>query len=163
MEQVQWKIGKVIDAHVHFRDREPAAHFEEIIRLVNYAKINIVAGTDRSRIERKREHPETVYMFGMMKQDPDKVAAGDGSYLVDEVDEMMAMGYDGIKMMDGKPAMRRTWMPLALDHEYFRPYWDKVEAMDVPVTIHVSDPVDYWDPDHPHSYGDLDPQEVFFR
>ena len=163
MEQVKWKSEKVIDAHVHFRDREPVEHFEKILSLVDYTKINILAGTDRARLERKRAHPDTVYMFAMMKQEPDKIADGDGGYLVDELERILAMGYDGIKMMDGKPSNRRTWMPLSIDHEYFRPYWDRAEEIDVPITIHVADPVEYWAPGREGSYEDLDPQEEFFR
>jgi predicted TIM-barrel fold metal-dependent hydrolase len=102
-------------------------------------------------------------MFAMMKQEPDKIAAGDGRYLVDELERILAMGYDGIKMMDGKPSNRRSWMPLPIDHEYFHPYWDRAEEIDVPITMHVCDPIDYWDPEREGSYQDLGPQEEFFR
>lgn len=162
MEQIQWKARKIIDAHVHFRNREPVEHFMEILRLVNYDGINILGGP-QSTPDIKKKALGTTYMFRMLRQDAGKIAAHDGKYLVPQVDEILSAGYDGIKMMDGKPQMRRTWQPLALDDDYFKPYWDKAETDNVPITIHVCDPLDYWNPEKENSYADLEPQEEFFR
>ena len=78
-------------------------------------------------------------------------------------EKMLEIGYDGIKMMDGKPYMRRTWQPLGVNHPYFNEYWKRAEELDVPITIHCVDPIDYWSPDHPDDYRDLGTQEDFFQ
>ena len=162
MEQIQWKAEKVIDAHVHYGLREPVEHFREILRLANCDKINILSGPDRIP-DMKKDYPEDTYMFRMLKQGPEKIAAHDGEYLASQVDEILDMGYDGIKMMDGKPTTRRTWQPLSLDDDYFKPLWDKAEAINVPITIHAVDRITRWDPDAEDSYADLGSQEDFFR
>jgi len=165
MQPVRWKVQKVIDGHVHFRREESFEHFERILALVGYSRVNVLSGRDSANLQLKRDHPERFYVFGMITHDPEKLAAGDGEYLAERVERLMAQGFDGIKMMEGKPAMRRTWMPLPIDHDYFRPYWEKVAEMDVPITIHVADPIDYWTgpAGTQPSYADLDPQEEFLR
>ncbi len=35
MEQIRWKVPKVIDAHVHYRHRRPPVYFNQILDLVN--------------------------------------------------------------------------------------------------------------------------------
>lgn len=164
MEAVRWKTEKVIDSHVHYREKMPLEHFQEIIRLAGYTGFNILGGRDQRSVEaRKKTMPEQAFQFGMLDQKPEKFEAGDGAYLTDNIDDLMSWGYDGIKMMDGKPVGRRGKFPLDIDHDYYKPYWDKVEALDIPITIHCCDPIDYWDEDSPSSYADLAPQEDFFR
>src|SRR5207249_2090188 len=63
-----------------------------------------------------------------------------------------------------KPATRRSWMPVALDHKYFAPYWEKLAALDAPVTCHVSDPIDMWSEKDVHNrYCELHSQDEFIR
>ena len=163
MDPIRWKAKKAIDAHTHYRDREPVAHFQDILRLVNYDAICILGGKDRDKLKYKTILPGRTYIFGMLDQKPEMIEAGDGRYLVDQLEALLAMGYDGIKMMDGKPAMRRTWQPLPLDHHYFHPYFQRAEALDVPITLHAVDPIDYWTPQRPENYADLGTQDEFFR
>lgn len=160
MEPIAWKTAKVIDAHVHYRSQEPVAHFKEILRLANSSKVNILHGPTR---DLKRDAPKTDYAFRMLKQDPEKIAAHDGAYLAEQVDEILGLGFHGIKMMDGKPSVRRTWQPLSLDDDYFKPYWDKAEAIGLPIIIHACDRASRWDPNEEDSYADLGSQEDFFR
>lgn len=166
MEQIHWKVGKVIDSHVHFRFREPVAHFQKILDLVNYTRINILTGSEPRCLERKRDQPQRFYTFGMIPHDPAKIEAGDGQYRAALVDELIARGYDGIKMMDGKPAWRQEFKTLPIDHAYYEPFWEKAEALDIPITLHQADPVDYWtgSPNTGQApYRDGPSQESYFR
>lgn len=163
MEPIQWKVSTVIDAHVHYRNQEPAAHFNKILDLVNYSRANILAGPEPTGLDRKREAPGRFYTFGMIPHDPAKLAAGDGAYRVELLEQLLARGYDGVKMMEGKPAWRQQWKTPPIDHDYFRPFWQKAAAIDVPITLHMADPLDYWWPSRPDSYCHLEPQEDCFR
>lgn len=170
MPKITWKVDRVIDSHVHFLNVEPVPHFYQIMESVNYGAANLMAvpgpkGADQNRwiVERKSERPDFFFVFGCMAHDPDKVAASDGRYLVGQIDRLMAENFDGLKMLEGKPAVRRSWMPLALDHKYFYPYWDRVAEIDAPVTLHVSDPIDMWAPDSSAEYHKLDSQDEFLR
>ena len=167
MDTIRWKSKTVIDAHCHFRHDEPVPHFYKILELVNYTGANLLAlpgpGADRQNtlvLERKADRPDFFYAFGCLEHDPQRVAAGDGAYLADQATRIMAR-YDGIKMLEGKPAVRRSYMPLALDHAYFAPFFARVAELNAPVTLHVSDPIDMWQGEH--AYRDLDPQEEYFR
>jgi hypothetical protein len=170
MPQITWKVDRVIDSHVHFLNAEPVPHFYQIMETVNYGAANLMAvpgpkGADQNRwiVERKTERPDFFFVFGCMDHDPEKVAAGDGRYLVAQIDRLMAENFDGLKMLEGKPAVRRSWMPLPLDHKYFHPYWDRVAEIDAPVTLHVSDPIDMWAPGNSAEYHKLDSQNEFLR
>ncbi|MGH7144462.1 MAG: amidohydrolase family protein [Planctomycetota bacterium] len=190
LEPVPWKSKKIIDCHTHYRYQQPPAHFWENVRLSGASKICILAGpahgdlpvtpgilvtpetpvtpenstlSGQDGLDRKRDEPASCFIFRMPVQPPEKIAAHDGSELVKEIERALADGCDGIKMMDGKPAYRRGWQPLRVDDRYFAAYWERCAAVQIPITIHVADPVDFWDPQMKESYAGLEPQEEFFR
>lgn len=163
MEQIRWKVNKIVDAHVHYRHREPAAHFNKILDMVGYARANILTGWEPQSLDRKREQPDRFYTFGMIPHDPEKLAAGDGAYRPALLEQLVAKGYDGVKMMEGKPAWNQQWKTPPIDHDYFRPFWEKAVDLDVPITMHMADPLDFWWPATPNSYCNLAPQEECFR
>ncbi len=153
MEQIQWKVAKVIDAHVHYRYRMPVEHYNKILELVNYTKANILTGREPEGLDRKREAPQKFYTFGMLPHDPAKLESGDGAYRVQLLEDLIARGYDGVKMMEGKPGWCVQWKTPPIDHDYFRPFWARAEEMDVPITLHMADPLDYWWADREGSYS----------
>ena len=163
MNQIEWQAKKVIDAHVHNREKQPLDHFIKILDLVNYNRVCILSSPGYENIKHKNDKPGDTYIFGMLNQKPEKIDAGDGAYLVDEVNKMIELRYDGIKMMDGKPVTRRRWQPLGVNHPYFSDYWKYVEEIKIPITIHCVDPLGYWSPGHPDDYRDLGTQEDFFQ
>mgnify|MGYP006295159415 CR=1 FL=1 len=163
MQKIEWKVDKVHDSHVHYRSREPLEHFVSLLDQASVDKANILGGRDASCVDRKRAYPGRLYVFGMLTHEAEKVEAGDGEYLVGQVDTIMGWGCDGLKMMAGKPQRRREWMPLDIDHDYFTPLWTKCEADQVPITIHQADPINWWDKDREKSYHDLPPQEHFHQ
>ncbi len=167
MDTIRWKSNVVIDSHVHYLGAEPLPHFYKILDLVNYTHLNLLAIPGPNAVtqnafvlERKAERPDFFYAFGCLEHDPQRVASGDGAYLADQATRIMER-YDGIKMLEGKPALRRTWMPLGLDHPYYAPFFARVAELKAPVTLHVSDPINLWH--GPNSYQDLQPQEEFHR
>jgi len=172
-ETIRWKVGKVIDAHVHFRGVEPVPHFYRILDIVGYDKVCILGGTAEGgpALERKADQSARFYAFGRLQHDRDKARRGDGAYLVGQVEQMRALGYDGLKMLEGKPSLRggtataQDWAPWTLDHRYYAPLWEALEALDRPVTLHVADPVDWWNSADPAVaiYRTEAPQESFFQ
>jgi predicted TIM-barrel fold metal-dependent hydrolase len=174
MEKVKWKVGKVIDAHSHYRGREPVEHYLKIIELAGYTKVCLLGGTVQggSAFELKKKQPGQFYNFAQVEHDPAKVKLGDGAYLVKQVEQLMDMGFDGLKMMEGKPAYRKEskkvgadFMPLALDHRYFHPFWEYLQDRSIPITMHLADPVDWWKGEDPKTamYRGMEPQEEYFR
>jgi predicted TIM-barrel fold metal-dependent hydrolase len=171
VDKIKWKVDTVIDAHAHYLGLEPKEHFYRILELVNYTRACLLcvpgpqsANHNTYALERKTERPDFFYFFGCMVHDPARIAAGDGKYLVDQIDRLQALNCDGFKMLEGKPATRRSWMPVALDHKYFAPYWERIAELDAPVTCHVSDPIDMWSEKDVHNrYCEIDSQDEFIR
>jgi hypothetical protein len=53
------------------------------------------------------------------------------------------LGFDGIKMMDGKPNVRRR-IGLPLNDPAYDPMFSFLEAEDIPLLYHVNDPDEFW-------------------
>ena len=54
------------------------------------------------------------------------------------------MGFDGVKILDGKPKMRKN-LGRRLDDPIFDPFYAYLQEHDIPVTMHLGDPPEYWD------------------
>ena len=57
---------------------------------------------------------------------------------------LYAIGFDGIKILDGKPKMRKK-LGRRLDDPIFDRFYAFAEAHDLPVTMHLGDPPEFWD------------------
>lgn len=177
MEPIRWKVPCVIDAHTHYRGKEPVAHYLANHAMANHAKGVIVTcrsapvapgediGFPYLRDFKGPEHFGRFYIFGGLKHLAESVAKGDGRDFPRQIDELRARGYDGIKMMEGSPYVKKV-LPFPLDHEYYRPFWDAAEEKAMPITIHLANPADCWLSDEPAMramYRDSEPQEEYFR
>lgn len=69
--------------------------------------------------------------------------------LVAQVQRLSDLGFDGVKMWEGKPSVY-AHLPDRLEGELYAPYWAWLEAHDFPVTIHMADPLRLWDPARAH-------------
>ena len=56
-------------------------------------------------------------------------------------------GCDGIKLLEGKPQMRKTYPIPDFDSPDWEPFWSWIEEEQLPVMIHVNDPEIFWTPD----------------
>ena len=61
-----------------------------------------------------------------------------------QAEEYLANGYDGIKMLEGYPSMRKVMGRSLCDNVYDR-FYSFLEANNVVVTMHVANPVENWD------------------
>lgn len=60
--------------------------------------------------------------------------------------ELMEIGFDGVKLLEGKPNLhKRLGIPLC--HEYFDEFYDALEKDGTHLIFHVNDPEEFWDPD----------------
>jgi hypothetical protein len=66
--------------------------------------------------------------------------------LVEQVETFVALGCEGIKMIEGKPTARQR-MDVPVTDGYFADYWARVEELGVPIVWHVNDPEEFWDPE----------------
>ena len=155
----------IVDTHVHlthpapvddsvrlFRDQMEYYGYERIVLLplVNY-------GTDSYDCD-PSENAKAIYIKSVMNEAPVKgravYAYGTLHHWYDERDtaegylqqamELYAMGVDGFKLLDGKPAMRKR-LGRPLDDPIFDLFYRFAEDNRLPVTVHVGDPEEFWD------------------
>jgi len=61
------------------------------------------------------------------------------------VKRMLQCGCDGIKMIEGKPDIRRTVPIPDFDLPPWEPFWEYAEKIGLPILWHVNDPEEFWD------------------
>lgn len=161
--EMNFKKFDVCDTHIHIVFPETVERTEEILREIikhfNYKRIGIMALTSGSmhrktdyvnnlkaiyvkdRINKEKE--DTVFVYGNIFHYYDERDTADG-YL-EQVKNLYEMGVDGIKLLDGKPNVRRK-----LGRKLCDPIYDKMyayaEENGIPVKMHVADPPNYWGP-----------------
>ena len=72
-----------------------------------------------------------------------------------QVRELCALGFDGLKVLLGKPDLRMRFGKSLAD-PVLGPVWDFCEREQFPVTLHLGDPAAYWEPwdnGHAPNYG----------
>lgn len=106
------------------------------------------ASADPGAMYAKARHPDHVFWFAGLDQ---SFLARDLDHrwthsLARQVDLYTALGADGIKMINGKPNVRKD-SGIALDSVIYEDYFARVEASGVTVLWHVNDPEEFWDPE----------------
>jgi len=88
-------------------------------------------------------HPERkVYAYGNIYHNYDERDTSAG-YL-GQIKLMYDLGFDGIKMLEGKPAMRKR-LGKRLDDPVFDAFYSFAEENNFPITMHLGDPPHFWD------------------
>ena len=82
-----------------------------------------------------------------------------GMSLVEQLEELTEIGFDGIKMLEGKPNLyKKVGSPL--DGELFEPVFERMEKEGTYILMHAIDPHSFWTDDNEESvkkgwfYGD---------
>jgi len=154
-----------LDGHVHyghpaFKDRLVAVMDE-----LGVERFNVVCTPHPTRLSLvpdalhlKAHYPERVFVFGGLDISALVIDPGNaGAFFAHYVDTLLEMGCDGIKMIEGKPDMRKLLNVPPFDGPVYAPYWEKMAAAGVPLIFHVNDPAEFWDkeriPDWARSSG----------
>lgn len=144
---------KVLDGHIHYPDYRMMDGLIAIVDKLQLDKINIVCTPHEDRLSLipdamhlKDNYPGRVYVFGGLNisayfMDPDKV----GEIFAHDIDLLTMIGCDGIKMIEGKPLMRKMLQVPPFDSDVFVPFWKKAAQAQIPIVFHVNDPEEFWD------------------
>jgi len=153
MNEWNSKIRGIIDGHVHMGSIAQEAGLLEILEATGVEKMALVsiqspaagAGLAQS-LYMKARHPERFYVFAGLNHAAQLTGGRvETPSLAAQVDEFVAMGCDGIKMIEGKPTSRQQ-MNIPVTDAYFADYWARVAEVDLPIVWHVNDPEEFWDP-----------------
>ena len=142
-----------LDCHIHYADFCYQDGLIHILDDLGVRKFNIVCTPHPTRLSLvpdalhlKAHYPDRVFVFGGLDISA-FFTAGEkaGQVFSDYVDVLFAMGCDGIKMIEGKPDMRKMLNVPPFDGPVYEPYWEKMESSQAPLIFHVNDPAEFWD------------------
>ena len=143
----------VLDGHIHFGHPNYMSGLIEILGEQGVEKFNIVCTPHPARLSLvpdalfvKAHHPQRTYVFGGLDVSPlfmmpDKCGEMFAAY----VSQLLDMGCDGIKMIEGKPDLRKNLPIPPFDSPAYEPYCATMEERGVPIVFHVNDPEEFWD------------------
>jgi predicted TIM-barrel fold metal-dependent hydrolase len=143
----------VTDGHIHFPHYRLAGDLLSVLREGRIARANLVATPDLQSINQnpavlyfKACHPDCTYICGAL--DYAQALAGTlppAKALAAQVERLAEIGFDGLKMVEGKPVVRRM-VPFPFDGPEMAGLWAALEERDMPLVFHVADPEEFWDP-----------------
>ena len=159
-------MEKQFDAHCHhlfdMTLEEAVSVFEEEFRATGTARETFLAlpcdvnedgaftFSDMQNIRMlflKHAFSPTAYAYAGLEH-PINVRECSDEYLSElyltQVREYMASGFDGVKMFEGYPSMRKT-MGRPLYHEVYDKFYSYLEDNAIPVTMHLANPETFWD------------------
>lgn len=148
-----YKGHRVVDGHVHYCAALPAEEFAEFLEgsgtdMANVAVIS--RGTDApdadGALRLKELYPGRFFVCGGLDTEIYRRGGGDmGRRLAAHVRGLAARGCDGIKMLEGKPQLRRAFPIPDFDLPCWEPYWTLLEEEQIPLLMHINDPASFWD------------------
>ena len=150
------------DAHVHMSAAKPLAYSEQMLRGLmehfGYDGLAVMALPHSSR--RKHDSPvnnlavlackarlnaenpgRPIHACAGLRHRPGETPAD----LLAQAKRAAALGFDGFKMLEGKPSLRRRF-DAPLDGPLYEPFFAWAEEGGWPVTMHCGDPASFWDP-----------------
>ena len=143
----------VFDAHVHYSlDLDPAAFVSLLDRTgTEKANVAVIAHGDRvnctpEALALKALYPARFTVFGQL--DPCLYYRGGedmGRKQAAFAASLLAAGCDGIKLLEGKPQLRKALPIPDFDASCWDAFWTWCEDTQIPVLWHVNDPENFWD------------------
>lgn len=168
---------KKLDMHIHtYGDismDQMVAYMEEMKKVRGYDGLGFVgcfrnsAGfhldTNDVTMELKRRIPGCYAFAGL----------DHGKDFIEQAKLYMEQGFDGIKMLEGKPSLYRFW-GTGYEGPRMDEFFAYAEEQDIPLLVHNNDPRANWDPANPkadhlrskgwyYGDGDVPSQEEFFQ
>jgi predicted TIM-barrel fold metal-dependent hydrolase len=144
----------LVDGHIHFPHLELMDNLLAVMETVRLARANLVslpdlqmANQNPALIHFKAHHPDRVYICGALDYTQLWADAARGPQaLADQIAALKAIGFDGLKLVEGKPTVRKL-LGLSLDGPEYARMWAVLEKLGLPIVFHVGDPEEFWDTD----------------
>lgn len=143
----------MIDGHIHYAESIEAERLNKIIEAHRYTAVALqcIPKGNKYPVEEdafrfRQQSPVPVYIFGGIDRSVYRLSKNRMSEgIVSEAIRLMNMGCDGIKMLEGKPNIRKMYPIPDFDDEIWGDYWAMAEEQQIPICMHVNDPEEFWD------------------
>jgi len=148
------KMTGIIDSHTHLTNFESIKRLVDSSLMYNIEKIAVMSLSCNglSNISQnmlcalaKLMYPGKIFAFGGLTY-PENSETTDGQELFEQAVRLKRLGFDGMKMLEGKPDTRKK-IGLPLDSPVYDKYYAYLESEGIPLTFHVGDPRKFWDVD----------------
>lgn len=142
-------MKRFADSHIHMKDNDP----EPILRMLDLMASIGVTDTTIHALPYRGVNQNLKALYWKSHYDGMKIRAFGSLHHVapftetpplEQVKKLLALGCDGIKMMEMDPLFRRN-RGFGLDDAYYEPMFRYLEEKDVPVVMHVADPETFWE------------------
>lgn len=136
---------KIIDSHNHVYEAFRTGHvLYQTASEFGFDKINVLGLSPLEGLSQniecaycKKQWPDRTYAFGGLEYQS-------GRSFLEQAKLIVEMGFDGFKMIEGKPTFRKK-IDLPLDSPLYDEFYAYVEEQELPLLMHVADPADFWD------------------
>lgn len=148
----------IIDAHTHYFTGPEAERADTYlawqescgVSRLNALMMTVDGGgnTNPTGLYLKARYPQRLWLFAAL--DYSAIITGvDHRWtrsLPDQIDSLIAAGFDGLKLLNGKPTERKA-LGIALDSPVYEGCLARAEERGFPLLWHVNDPEQNWDPE----------------
>lgn len=147
-------MRSIIDSHVHLCSPDSVANLLKIAESIGAVKIGLASIADRDNVNdnplfywTKWKNPDKFFAFAALDHSADRVGGKiEIPSFLEQAKRALAIGADGIKLLETKPD-RRKWIDIPIDSAEYEPMFAYLESSAVPLIWHVADPEEFWDPD----------------
>lgn len=150
----------VIDSHMHLKRSKDKngvdffTFFDERQKTLGLRALNLCScpicegyGLDNNILcALYKLHNPTAYAYGSFfyPQKPIQIPMPKGMDFLTQYEELLELGYDGIKMLETK-ALEQNQYQIRVDADSYEDYFAKCEADGTHIIWHVADPDSFWD------------------
>lgn len=153
-------LKKRIDCHVHYALPLEADTLVSFMDQTDTHMANLVLVPHTGRLSTlpdammaKYRYPDRFYVFASLDASVYYMHPRTlGKHMAAHGKRMKACGCDGIKIIEGKPNMRRILPIPDFDKACWEPFWAWAEAAQMPLLWHLNDPEEYWHPEMVSEY-----------
>ena len=135
---------KIIDAHTHIYNLNgDFTPLYTLAKRLGFDRLTVLSLQCLDPLQNilcalcKLKNPGTTYAFGGLDYQT-------GQDFLSQAKNLKAIGFDGIKMLEGKPTVRKM-LNIALDDPVYGEYYTYLEETGFPVLFHAADPPEFWD------------------
>ncbi len=153
------KMNRIIDAHCHtnfkYGVKETINALENILKINNlYRGIiqsipNDSVGIDdpmqnATNLFLKEYFGDKFYVYAGIEHRNFDCEEQTSKYFLRQAKEYKKLGFDGIKLLEGKPNQRKRLKTL-LSHSVYDEFFAYLQENELPITLHNADPCEFWD------------------
>jgi len=160
---------KVIDSHLHLSQANSADDsitiYKNIFDYFDYERAALMVYQHDIDEKQFADNAKALYIRDVFnKRYPDKKMYASGALyfnfderdtsegFLEQVKNLDGMGFDGVKILEGKLNLRRD-IGRPIDDPVYDRFYEYIESRELPVTMHVAGPAICWDPVNiPDSY-----------